>query len=177
MSASSGLTHTSAELFWTMSLFGPCCRTVGCGVFGGSLKGKACVGYAACVVFAHSGSLLGVRGQGQCAKQWLASPNKRWVFGVRLRTIRPIDLLVSSGSWLQTGSREREMATGNASIVAVMGKKDNAGACPVGHGEAVEGYGTPHPGLHLGRGTACRAPTSAWVHLLSGRDLTTCWSD
>jgi hypothetical protein len=34
------------------------------------------------------------------------------------------------------------MATGNANIVAVMRKKDNAGAEPVGHGKAVEGYGT-----------------------------------
>jgi hypothetical protein len=42
----------------------------------------------------------------------------------------------------QVGTRDREMATGNANIVAVMGKKDNAGACPVGHGKAVEGYGT-----------------------------------
>jgi hypothetical protein len=35
------------------------------------------------------------------------------------------------------------MATGNANIVAVMGKKGNAAACPVGRGRAVEGYGTP----------------------------------
>ncbi len=125
-----------------MSLIGSSCRTVGRDVFGGSLKGKACVGYVAFVVLAHSGSLLGVRDAGGCAKQWLASRKKPWVFGVRFRTIRSIDLLVPCGSWLQMGSREREMATGNASIVAVMGKKDNAGARRVGDGKGVEVYGT-----------------------------------
>jgi hypothetical protein len=121
------LTHTSTELFWTMSPTGSCCRTIGWEVFDGSLKGKACVGYVAFVLLAHSRCLLRVGGRAR-ARRWSVSPKNRWLCGVRCGSVRSIDLLVSCGSWPQMGGRERETATGNASILAVMGKKDNAGA-------------------------------------------------
>jgi hypothetical protein len=92
------------------------------------------VGYVAYVALPRSGCLLYAWGQGRRAGQWSASPKKRRVFGLRCRSVRSIDLLTSCGSWLQMGSRQREMATGNASIVAVMGRKDNAGA-----GDSVRG--------------------------------------
>ena len=143
-----------------MSPTGSFCGTIGWEVFGGSLKGQVCVGYAAFVVLAHSGCFLGVWSQGGCAKQWSGSPMNRWVFGLRCRSVRSIAPFVSCASWLQMGNREREMATGCANIVAVMGKKDNAGACPVGHGKAVEGYGT-----------------RAWVAPLRSLDLASCELD
>ncbi len=76
-----------------------------------------------------------VWGQDGCARQWSASPEDRRVFDLRCRSVRSIDLVVSCGSWPPMGSRQREMVTGNADIVAVMGKKDNAGA-----GDSVRGH-------------------------------------
>lgn len=89
-----------------MSPTGCSCGTIGWHVFGGSVKGKACVGYVAFVVLAPSGCLLCVGGQGVPPKEWSAPPKNRWVFGLRCPSVRSIDVFVSCGSWLQMGARE-----------------------------------------------------------------------